>query len=82
VTPLNGSEYRVKAQHPRRPGPLRITAKDGTLIAVSGDRCDRVSAEHLASMIANGYVERVEPEPMATLDPFPANTITDEEDGD
>jgi hypothetical protein len=59
VTTLNGSEYRVKAQHPRRPGPLRITAKDGALIAVSGDRCDRVSAEHLASMIANGYVERV-----------------------
>lgn len=57
--PLSGADYRVKAQHPRRPGPLRITAKDGTLIAVSGQICAGVSAEHLASMIANGYVECV-----------------------
>jgi hypothetical protein len=64
MTP-NGSDYRVKAEHPRRPGQsLRITDKAGTLIAVSGDRCDTVPAHYLASMIANGYVERVEPLPM------------------
>jgi hypothetical protein len=57
--PLSGADYRVKAQHPRRPGPLRITAKDGTLIAVSGQICAGVSAEHLASMIRQGFVERV-----------------------
>jgi hypothetical protein len=62
---LTGADYRVKAEHPRRPGQsLRITDKAGTLIAVSGDRCDKVAPDLLASMIANGYVERVEPVPM------------------
>ncbi|HWB15973.1 MAG TPA: hypothetical protein VG538_06150 [Vicinamibacterales bacterium] len=64
MTP-NGSDYRVKAEHPRRPGQsLRITNRHGSLIAVSGDRCDKVAPDLLASMIANGYVERVEPVPM------------------
>ncbi len=56
-----GSDYRVKAEHPRRPGqPLRITNKDGGFIAESGQTCDHVAADDLASMIANGYVELVE----------------------
>ena len=55
----------MKAQHPRRPGPLRITTKDGALIAVSGQICAGVSPEHLASMIRQGFVERV-PSNLAT----------------
>jgi hypothetical protein len=59
VTP--GAAWRVKAEHPDRPGtgPLRVYAKDRTLIASAGEVCTRVSAEHLASMIACGYVEPV-----------------------
>lgn len=71
----NGAAWRVKAQHPRRPGPLRITAKDGTLIAVSGQVCEGVSAEHLASMIRNGYVEPVED---ALRPPVLANEASDD----
>jgi len=57
-TTPTGADYVVRAEHPRRPGqPLRVTDKDGNLIAMSGERCDLVSPEHLASMIANGYVE-------------------------
>lgn len=55
---LNGADYVVRAEHPRRPGqPLRVTDKAGQLVALGGERCDRVSAEHLASMVANDYVE-------------------------
>jgi hypothetical protein len=54
---LNGADYRVKAEHPRRSGPLRITDKAGRFLAQSGDRCDTIAPDLLASMIANGYVE-------------------------
>jgi hypothetical protein len=57
VTTPTGADYRVKAEHPRRGGPLRITDKAGTFLAKSGDRCDRIAPDLLASMIANGYVE-------------------------
>lgn len=55
---LNGSDYVVRAEHPRRGGPLRITDKAGNLLAVSGQVCTGISPEHLQSMINNGYVER------------------------
>lgn len=57
---LNGANYRVRATHPRRPGPLRITDRSGQLIAQSGDLCTGVAPALLVSMIANGYVERLE----------------------
>ena len=61
MTTTTGSAYRVRAQHPRRPGPLRITDKAGRFIAQSGDLCTNVAPELLESMIRNGYVELVEP---------------------
>jgi hypothetical protein len=64
---LSGAAYRVCATHPRREGPLRITDKAGTLIAVSGQTCAHVAPELLASMIRNGYVELV-PASEATTD--------------
>ena len=57
---LDGRAYRVKARHPRRPGTLRITTSEGRVVACSGETCERASAADLASMIANGYVERIE----------------------
>ncbi len=67
----SGQDYRVKGEHPRRPGqPLRITNKDGGFIAESGMTCEHVSADDLASMIANGYVELVE-RPVQTPRPSP-----------
>jgi hypothetical protein len=69
---LNGSDYVVRAEHPRRGGPLRITDKAGRLIAVSGQRCTDVSVEHLSSMIANGYVERTSVERIAPVAPVEA----------
>lgn len=54
---LNGADYVVRAEHPRRGGPLRITDKAGTLLAVSGQVCTGIAPELLQSMIANGYVE-------------------------
>lgn len=56
--------YRIKAEHPRRPGqPLRVTDKAGNLIGVSGEICrDDLAPELLASMITNGYVELVTPD--------------------
>jgi xanthine/CO dehydrogenase XdhC/CoxF family maturation factor len=60
VAEQNGKDWRVKAEHPRRPGTaLEVTARDGRMIAVSGETCERATAEELASMIKNGYVERV-----------------------
>ncbi len=58
---MNGALYRVKAQHPRRPGPLVITDKAGKLLAVSGETCGHLSAVELASMLRNGYIEPIEP---------------------
>lgn len=55
-----GRAYRVRASHPRRGGPLRISDKTGTVIAVSGDTCEHVPSDLLASMIANDYVEKVD----------------------
>lgn len=54
--------YVVKAKHPRREGPLRITDKAGNLLAVSGEVVDHLPAELVESMIRNGYVEEVQPE--------------------
>ena len=55
--------YRVKAEHPRRPGqPLGdVTTKDGTVVASSGDVIDSGDLPEylLASMLANGYLEPV-----------------------
>ncbi len=56
---INGRDYIVKAEHPRRPGmPLRITKADGTLLAVGGESCDGIAPDLLASMLASGYIER------------------------
>jgi hypothetical protein len=49
--------YVVKAKHPRRDQPLRITDKAGHLLAVSGEVVDHLPAEIIASMLANGYLE-------------------------
>jgi hypothetical protein len=58
---INGADYRVRARHPRRDGPLVITdAATGKLIAQSGDLCTLCTQEQLASMINNGYIERVD----------------------
>jgi len=51
------TRYRVKAEHPRRPGPLRITDKDGRVLAVSGETCDHLTADQIASMLRNGYLD-------------------------
>lgn len=59
TTIINGADYRVKAKHPRRDGPLVISAADGTLIAKSGDSVAQVPQDYLASMLANGYLEPV-----------------------
>lgn len=59
-TAVNGADYRVKARHPRRDGPLVITDAEGKVIARSGDTCALCTQEELASMIRNGYVERVD----------------------
>jgi len=57
---MNGSEYRVKAEHPRRPGtPLRLTDKDGKFLAASGETCGHLTPAQLESVIRNGYVEHV-----------------------
>jgi len=82
VTELSGKDYRVKATHPRRPGPLRITGKDGLFIAASGQTCEHVSPEDLASMIANGYVEPVTTPAVPILNlvsPVESETVEDEE---
>ncbi len=54
-----GADYVVRAEHPRRGGPLRITDKAGHFLAQSGDSCASIAPDLLASMIQNGYVERV-----------------------
>lgn len=51
--------YRVKAEHPRRPQPLRIYDNKGHFLAESGQTCDHLTAEHIASMLANGYLEPI-----------------------
>jgi hypothetical protein len=58
---LTGRDYRVRAEHPRRGGPLVIRDRAGVVIAQSGDRCGGVAPDLLASMIQNDYVERVPP---------------------
>lgn len=64
---MKGSEYRVKAEHPRRPGtPLRLTDKDGTFLAKSGETCGHLTNAQLESVIRNGYVEHVAPAGKAT----------------
>lgn len=58
---MNGAAYRVKAEHPRRPGqPLRITDKAGALLAVSGETCGHLTNAQLESVIRNGFVELVD----------------------
>ena len=52
--------YRIKAEHPRRPGPLVVRDVSGNVLGCSGDFCDNVPPKMLQSMIANGYVEPVE----------------------
>ena len=49
--------YRVKAEHPRRGGPLRISDKSGAVIAASGDVCDGIADDLVASMLAQGFLE-------------------------
>lgn len=72
----DGASYRVKAQHPRRDGPLVITDARGDVLAASGETCERCTVAQLASMVRNGYVERiddVEPAaPLALPEPEPA----------
>lgn len=83
---LNGANYRIKAEHPGRPGqPLRISTKDNVTIGVSGDLCTNVAPELLASMIASGYVERVGEEtpahgwkPLAGIEPGPGFEVIQE----
>ncbi len=56
-----GAQWRVKAEHPERPGsgPLCVYDKAGNVIATAGQTCESVAPELLASMIRNGYVEPV-----------------------
>jgi hypothetical protein len=73
---LNGADYRVKAKHPRREGPLVITDA-GKVIAQSGDTCAMCTQDQLASMIRNGYVERIDatdtpPAPAPVAPPAPS----------
>ncbi len=57
---LSGADYVVRAEHPRRPGqPLRITTKDGALVAVSGQTCADVAPELLELLVQHDYVVRV-----------------------
>jgi hypothetical protein len=58
---MTGAQYRVKAEHPRRPGqPLRLTDKAGAFLAQSGDTCGHLTSAQLESFIRNGYVDRIE----------------------
>lgn len=50
---------RVRAEHPRRGGPLRITDREGTLLAVSGETVDHLPSDLVESMRRNGYLEPV-----------------------
>lgn len=60
---MTGAQYRVKAEHPRRPGqPLRITDKDGSFLVASGETCGHLTNAQLESVIRNGYVEPIEGE--------------------
>lgn len=64
---MNGAQYRVKAEHPRRPGqPLRLTDKAGTFLAQSGDTCEHLTNAQLESFIRNGYVDVIEAPKKAT----------------
>lgn len=56
---LNGADYVVAEKHPRRNGPLVVTDRDGTPIAVSGQSCAGIAPDLLASMWANGYLTHV-----------------------
>lgn len=58
--PLKGADYRVKARHPRRDIPLVVTDAAGQIIGTSGYTCDACTPEQLASMVRNGYVERID----------------------
>jgi hypothetical protein len=78
-TAVNGADYRVKAKHPRREGPLVITDAAGKVIAASGDTCAMCTQDQLASMIRNGYVERIDttdtppaPAPVPVAPPTPS----------
>ena len=53
--------YRIKAEHPGRPGmALRVTDKAGNIIGVSGEVVPSdLAPELLASLIANGYAELI-----------------------
>lgn len=76
---VHGADFRVKARHPRRDGPLRISSADGRIIAQSGQTCERVSPEDLLSMRRNGYVERVDGEPdILPVDPIEEPVKEDE----
>lgn len=57
---MNRPTYRVRAEHPRRPGQsLRITTASGRQLGVSGETCDGWSDAEIASALRNGYIEPV-----------------------
>lgn len=59
---MNGADYRIKAEHPRRPGqPLRITDRAGRELGRSGDSCDGWTVAQIESGLRNGYLERITP---------------------
>jgi hypothetical protein len=58
----DGAHYRVKAEHPRgaRAVPFVVSTGDRRLILEAGDTCERATQAELDSLIANGYVERID----------------------
>jgi len=57
--------YRIKAEHPGRPGmPLHVSDRAGNIIGVGGDVVPAdLAPELLASLIDKGFVELVGPAP-------------------
>lgn len=58
---MKATRYRIREQHPRRGGPLVIRNASNDILGVSGDTCDHLSPDELASLIRNDYVEPIEP---------------------
>ena len=76
---LDGSRYRIRTSHPRRPGVWTgVYLKNGDKVGSPGESCAGVSQEILESMLRNDYIEPINsaPEPMPEPEPQP------EEDGD
>lgn len=60
MSKLDGSKWRLRKTHPRRPEmPLQVSDKAGRQIGKPGDTCDGIPRDVLASLIHNDYVEPV-----------------------